>query len=74
MADIADLSSRLIQTLQDRGCEITKDNGVGNVIVIAIAEAYNLGIEQGMRSGKIQMIEWMDMQISGAKKEIIEIV
>ncbi|MEW9668261.1 hypothetical protein ABLT31_05290 [Ammoniphilus sp. 3BR4] len=74
MADIDDISSRLIITLQERGCEITKENGAANAIVIAIAEAYHLGIEKGVRSGKIEMIELMDKQINLEKNKIIEIM
>lgn len=74
MADIDDISSRLIITLQERGSEITKENGAANAIVIAIAEAYNLGIEIGIRSGKIEIIELMDKQINILKNKIIDIL
>ncbi|RXT07156.1 hypothetical protein [Ammoniphilus sp. CFH 90114] len=72
MADIDDISSRLIITLQERGCEITKENGAANAIIIAIAEAYHLGIEKGIRSGKIEMIELMDMQINDVKSKLLD--
>lgn len=73
MADIDDISSKLIKTLEDRGCELTKENGAASAIVIAVAEAYHLGIERGVRSGKIEMIELMDRQIHLAKSEIIDV-
>jgi hypothetical protein len=51
------ISKRLLDELRKKGYNINNEYGASNAIIIAIAEAYGEGFEDGERSGKHKTID-----------------